>query len=292
MAAVSLASCGGGTSQIEPFVATRYIALGDEMSVLTSAGLKYSTNALNSDKTAVDCKLNPLWIQRVAGIYGFGFTECPVGTGDQKALTRATVGATAADLLAQVDAQVAAGGFTERDLVTVLVGVNDIKELYGRYPAESEAALSAIAGDRGSAVAGQVNRLISLGAKVVIATVPDVGLTPYGKAQGTANAALISRLSAALNSRIRVGILNDGRFVGLVLADELVQTAVRAPSIFGLTNATTAACSVALPDCTTDTLATGASADTWLWADDLRFAAGGHRRLGDLAESRARNNPF
>jgi hypothetical protein len=52
------------------------------------------------------------------------------------------------------------------------------------------------------------------------------------------------------------------------------------------------ACTVALPDCTTQTIVTGANADNWLWADSLQMTPAGHRQLGATAERRARNNPF
>lgn len=292
MTLIALASCGGGTSQIEPFVALRYIAFGDELSSFTADGRKYSINALNTDNTAVDCAGNPIWIQTVAEIYGFGFAECPIGTGEQRALTRAAPGAKAADLVLQIDAQVAAGGFVDRDIVSVLVGMHDIKELYERFPAESEDDLVAIARDRGVLIGRQVNRLVDLGARVIISTAPDVGVTPYGLAQGPEGARLLTRLSDQLNGRTRVTFLNDGRFVGLVAGDEWLKAVVRNPSGSGLVNVTTAACNVALPDCSTATLVADASDDTWLWADDLRLSPAAHSRLGSLASSRARNNPF
>jgi hypothetical protein len=292
MTLIALASCGGGTSQIEPFVARRYIAFGDELSSFTVDGRKYSINALNADNTAFDCAGNPIWIQTIAEIYGFGFTECPIGTGEQRALTRAAPGAKAADLVLQIDAQVAAGGFVDRDIVSVLVGMHDIKELYERFPAESADDLVAIARERGVLIGRQVNRLIDLGARVIISTAPDVGVTPYGLAQGTEGARLLTRLSDQMNGRIRVTFLNDGRFVGLVAGDEWLKASVRSPSGSGLVNVTTAACNVALPDCSTATLVTDASTTTWLWADDLRLSPAAHSRLGSLASARARNNPF
>ena len=294
-----LASCGGGTAQIEPFAPTRMITFGDEWSVITSDGRKYAVNGFLVDNVTRDCNSLPIWTQVVAAFYGFGFPECPVGTGAQQGLNRAAAGARATDLAGQVDVQVAAGGFTEKDLVTVLAGTNDILDLYAQFPAQNEAALIATARERGELIAQQVNRIVSLGGKVVVSTMPDVGVTPFAAAQKAAftdtdRAAMLARLSAALNGRIRVNILNDGRFVGLVLADEMTQTAVRAPSVYGLANASTAACKAdaPLPDCNALTLIAGAAPDSWLYADDRRFASGGHRGLGQLAAARARSNPF
>ena len=289
-----VAACGGGTTQVEPFKPDRYVAFGDELSAFEPDGRKYNVNAFNSASTAYDCKLNPLWIQTVASLYDFGFAQCPTTAGNQTAVSRATPGARAADLVLQIDAQ-AAQGVTSKDLATVLVGTHDVLEIYENRGSTAESALIAQARERGVQIANQVNRLVGLGARVIVATVPDSGLTPYAVAKGATDAALLSRLSAALNGGIRVEILQDGRFVGLVLADEFVQTAVRFPFVYGLGDGDAVkkgACSVALPDCTTPTLITGANVETWLWADALRLGNLAHRQLGTQAANRARNNPF
>jgi len=290
-----LASCGGGTSQVEAFVPLRLITFGDEMSAFTADGKKYAVNGFAADGVTPDCTVLPIWTQVVASAYTFGFAECPVGTGEQKGITRAKAGARVADLKAQVQAQLSAGGFADKDLVTVMIGTNDIRDLYEQSraaAAPSKDALLEAARQRGVEVATQVNALVDRGAKVIVATIPDVGLSPWGIAQGAEGVALLKDLTAALNGRIRVNILNDGRYVGLVLGDELSQTAARVPAAYSLTNATTAACAVAPPACTSATLASGATADGWLWADATWLATGGHRQLGSLASSRARLNPF
>jgi phospholipase/lecithinase/hemolysin len=138
-----------------------------------------------------------------------------------------------------------------------------------------------------------------LGARVIVSTVPDVGLTPFARAESEANPGsdrdgLLSSLARELNGRIRVTILNDGRYVGLVLADEYTQTAYSNPGAYSLANVRNPACLEAapLPDCDTSTLVAGANNETWLWADSLRPATNFHRQVGSQAESRARNNPF
>ena len=288
-----LASCGGGTSQIQAFVPSRLIAFGDETSVITPAGHKYSINAFGVDLNTLDCNASPIWTQVVAASYGFGFAECPLATGQEKAYVRARAEARVEDFALQVDAQVGAGGFLETDLVTVLVGANDVFDLYRQYPSKTRDEVLSLARQRGETVAAQVNRLVKLGAKVIVSTVPDLGLSPYGQAQGTAGATLLSDLVFAMNGRIRVNILNDGRYVGLVLADEFIQTANKAPAYFGLTDASTAACLTPLPECTTNDLTNPAvSKEGWLWASDRWLGTGGHRQLGALALARARGNPF
>jgi len=292
-----VASCGGGTSQSEPFVAQRYFAFGDEASTLIPSGRNYAVNGLATDGT-VSCSALPIWTQQMADFYGFVLAECnPTASTDIKARSFAALGARVAEVAAQVDAQVAAGGFRDKDISTVLVGVNDIVELYGQYPARSEAALLADARARGERVAAIVNRLVDLGSKVVISTIPDMGLSPWARAQkalftDTDRAALISRLSTAFNEQLGVRLRLDGRFIGLVQMDLQVQVINRSPGSFGFSNVTDAACAVELPNCTTATLVANGDAGLYLWADGTRLSAGGQAQLGSLATSRASRNPF
>lgn len=301
--AVLLASCGGGTSQVEPFVPARLVVFGDEMSLVgtdtdpTKNGFKYTVNALKvAPETGFDCAANPVWTQVVAAGYGFGFDSCPVGTGTQKGVMRAVAGATAATLQAQVDAQVGdvsavTGGLNERDLVTVMVGILDVKSLF--LQAGDEATRLAEARARGVSIGQAVNGIVARGARVLVATVPELGASPAGL---TAGGDLLTRLSQELNAGIRTTITADGRRWAVVLTDDLVKAAVRAPADFNLTNVTTPACDTGqaaqVQDCTTQTLAAGATAAGWLWADDTWFAPGGHRELGARARAQARDNPF
>jgi len=301
--AALLASCGGGASQVEPFVPARVIVFGDEMSLVgtdadpTKNGFKYTVNALKTaPDTGFDCSANPVWTQVVAGGYGFGFDSCPVGTGTQKGVMRAQAGATAATLQAQVDAQVGdasavTGGLNERDLVTVMVGIRDVKDLFAQ--GGDEAARLAVARARGESIAEVVNGIVARGARVLVATVPEMGASPAGRA---ASGDLLDRLSRELNAGLRTRITADGRKWAVVVTHDFVKAAGDAPSSFNLSDVTTAACDAAkaaqLQDCTTDTLVAGATAAGWLWADDTWFAPGGHRELGARALSRARDNPF
>lgn len=292
-----LAACGGGTSQVETFEPLRYFAFGDETSVLETDGRKYAVNALDSSGR-LDCAQQPIWVQQVATAYGFVFAECnPTFQSDNNARMLARAGAKAADVTAQVEAQVASGGFRDKDLATVLVGANDILELYSQYPARSADSLLADARARGNRLALTVNRLVGLGVKVVVSTVPDLGLTPYGRAQKRAfedidRAAFLTNLTAAFNEQLGVTVVLDGRFVGLVQADLQFQAIDRSPFSFGVSDNSTAICTVALPQCTTATLVTGADPTAFLWADDTRPSSAGHAQLAQLAVDRARRNPF
>lgn len=295
--AAGLASCGGGTSQFEPFKPEQYVVFGDETNVIRADGRRHTVNPLNA-AGAVDCAVEPIWTQAVANQFSFVFAECnPTGATELKAQMRAVAGARIDDLKVQIDGQLARGGFAAKSLVTVLVGANDVIDVYGGYPTRTEAQLTAELRSRGERLAAQVNRLVEGGARVIVSTVPDVGLSPFALQQKAANtdtdrAALISRLTSALNSRLRVNILNDGRFVGLVLGDEVVQSMVRLSTAFGVTNFEQPLCTVALPDCSTQTLVSGGVATTWLWADDRHLAFIAQSRLGALAVARAVGNPF
>lgn len=297
VAAALMAACGGGTSQFEPFQPEQYVAFGDETSVIRSDGRRYTVNPLDT-AGALSCATQPIWTQAVATRFGFVFAECnPSGATSFKALMRAAAGARADDVKTQIDDQLARGGFAAKTLVTVLAGANDVLDLYGQYPRQTEEQLIAEARARGERLAQQVNRLVGIGPRVIVSTVPDVGLSPYALAQKAAftdtdRAALISRLVAAFNARLRTTILNDGRYIGLVLADEVVQSIAKLPAVYGITNATGAVCTAALPDCTDQTLVESGSSAAWLWADDRRLAYGGHLRLGSLAVARAVGNPF
>jgi outer membrane lipase/esterase len=300
-AAALLASCGGG-EQVSSFSATRVIAFGDETSVLTASGKKYTVNALLSgSSTAVDCTSNPIWTQIVAANYGLVFPQCnSTDVPNPVSFIWATNGALVADITTQIDSQVNAGGFAAGDLVTVLVGVNDVVAQFQQYPGVGEDQLSANMTVAGAALAAQVNRLAGYGAKVLISTIPNVGLTPFAgdRTAGSTNGnpAILSQLSIAFNNALLANLLNDGHQIGLIQIDEYL-TAVDTASINGTTgaayvNTIDAACTVALPNCTTNTLNANAVNSTWLWADNLHVGANGQAALGSLALTRARNNPF
>ena len=300
-ATVLLASCGGG-SQVTAFVANRVVVFGDEFSVINTDGSKYSVNALVAGTTnQLDCASNPVWIQAVAAIYGLVFPQCPGANADPASRIYAANGALVADVATQIDQHLSSGGgFTSNDLVTVLAGSNDVIAQFQQYPAVGEEQLTANLVVAGAALAGQANRLAGYGARVLIVSIPDMGLTPaagdrsVGSTDG--NPALLTRLSTRFNDALLANLLNDGHKIGLVQLDEYlkaVDTATRlGQSGSTFSNTTLAACAVALPNCTTNTLVADAVNAVWLWADGRHLGAAGQASLGSLAVSRAQNNPF
>ena len=182
-----------------------------------------------------------------------------------------------------------------------MIGTYDIKAVYEAYDGTNRDALIEQIKERGKAWAAQINRVSNLGAKVLVVTPPDLGLSPYGLAEKAAHPGavdrsdLISDLVDAFHTAVVLNIVNDGRRIGLVFGDQEIKTLVK-NSGFGLSNRVDAACDPAkggtLPNCTPETLVSGATLSSHLWADGIRPGATYQQRLGDIARSRAKNNPF
>ena len=308
---VTLAACGGGTQQFEVFVPGRLFAFGDESSALaggtggTTSGSNYGINGVNNNATPddatddfVDCTLQPNWTQSLAALYGFVFAECNRGAvAEPKARNWAAPGARVAEVATQVDAQVAAGAFRDKDLATLWIGTNDVVEIYRQFDGSNQEALLAEVRARGVRAGQVVNRLIALGAKVVVSNIPDLAYSPFAKSEetaypGGARPALLSRLSQEFNERLGITILLDGRFVALVQTDQRFLAMVRSPASFSLSNVTDVACTTPPPACTNSTLVTGATPTSHLWSGDLWLSWRGHFEVGTLAISRAQRNPF
>lgn len=298
--AAALSACGGGSSQIEPFAPTRIMAFGDETSLITAAGSKYTINGLDATTELPSCAMNPIWVQSLAAAFSLTFPQCnPLNVAAPTGLMYATLGAKVADVKAKIDQHLSVSSFGSKDLAAVLAGANDVLELYAQFPGQSQVSLLDAAKTRGRALGDQVNRIAEAGGRVIVATVPDMGVTPFALKEKVAKvdtdrAALLSALTREFNTAMRLTIINDGRSIGLVLADESVQAIARFPTAFGYTNVTDAAClaTVAVLDCTSKTLVANGSSVSWLWATDTLLSPIGQARLAELAATRAKNNPF
>lgn len=300
-AAALIAGCGGGgTSQIDPFKPNRVIAFGDQSGAVLQNGKKFTINGLSADTQQIDCRLNPVWSQILAAGFSLVYPQC---NADFVALPQgimyAASGDKVADVQAKIDAHLSNDGFGPKDLVAIFVGVNDILELYRQFPAVSRDSLINEAKSRGRLLADQANRIANANGRVLVATIFDVGRTPFGqneKQQQTDidRAIFLDDLSAAFNTAMRLKLINDGRRIGLVLVDETVQQITRFPGAFGFSNVTQSACraDIAITDCTVNTLKPDASATSWLWAGDTQLGPTAQQRIGTAALTRARNNPF
>lgn len=314
LAAALLGASCGGSEQVTDFRADRVIAFGDESSLIvdtngTGNGRKYGINGtVSATDPLTSCSRNAFWIQSVAALYGLVFPQCNLGPTVVVAPTsriRATLGAKAADLAAQIDAQQAESAIGEGDIATVLVGLNDVLAAYALYPGVSKDRLTQDMQDAGKFVGKQANRLADTGVKVVLSTIVDAGVTPFARAENliylnTDRSQLLTSLSQAFNASMRGAIYNDGTRIGLVLLDELVTLSGNYQGLNGFSNTSVGACdlskSLYVPpsvlDCSDLTLKPGAGANTFLWANDRLLSAGGQSSLGSLALSRIRNVPF
>lgn len=288
-AAGLLTGCGGPTRAVENFQPTRVVVLGDELSQVESDGRKYSINALESDGLTVSCAASPTWSQVVASV--FKLSVCPAGAQNTASLMQARSGADVAALQVQVDAVAAATGFGAKDLVTVLIGYNDVLSLHSQRAGLSAPVLDSRADTAGRQAASQICRVLQADAKVVVSTMPDLGLSPLGLAQADGGA-LLTRLSDRFNAAMRValsecrvaGVPVDGWQFGLILGDEKLRSA---GTLTTLSNKVSAACSAAAPNCTTGTLTSGASSSGWLWATDTLPGPVWHSLTGSAVTSLA-----
>jgi phospholipase/lecithinase/hemolysin len=311
VAAAIVAGCGGG-QQVQQFIPSRIVVLGDENSLLVDLGdhnaRKYSVNALDdTDNTLFACKGLPLWIQVLGGNYGITYQECntPNPIANPIGRMRAALNAHVADIAGQVAAQNAESPLNSGDFVTVLVGQHDILDAYAQYPTVGEAELTADLEAIGTQLGQQVNLITDTGAKVLLSTVFNQGITPFAAAEKAANAdtdraALLQRLTDRFNAAMRNTIVNDGHKIGLILTDEYFNTIYTTVNGGGFTNVVAAACDLTqsqlVPpsslDCTSLTLVSGATVTNYLWADSIHLSGAAQLQLGQIAVTRASNNPF
>jgi lysophospholipase L1-like esterase len=305
-----LAACGGG-EQAEAFDPKRLFAFGDDMSVLQGPqGRKVMVNAVGTDG-AIDCSANTssqpslLWTQRLADLFSFVFRECNPADLTVSAYTYAQPGAKAADFVAQVaKARLESGGFTQDDLMTVLIGANDVLELIELYVADpTNDTATRLYNDlraRATRLGNEINELTAnCGPKFIVSTIPWMQYTPYGLRLASEHPDIgvlqqLNDFTNAFNSALRTTLVNDGRRWGLVELDSMVQAGVDNPSGYGLDNITATTCLAGASECRNlpAELTPGANPTTWLWATERWVGWRAQQYMGNYARTRANNNPF
>lgn len=303
--AVLLGGCGGST-RVESYAPNRIVVFGDELSLIGTNGSKYSVNALKADAVSLDCATYPVWPQVVADGYGMVFSECnPTAVASPAGVMKASVGATVADVVAAVSAFQASSTFTPQTLVTVMAGQHDILNAYKAYDAGTLSralALSQVSA-AGKALGALVNNVANQGSggRVLYSTPPNLGYSPFAAAElvRTSDAdrvTLLKELTLAFTAALRLEVVNDGRYAALITADELTISMSDPTKMvsYALTNIVDPVCTVALPNCTTATMAAGAAGvgTAYLWADAQHPGVSFQSRVGLAALNRARNNPF
>jgi outer membrane lipase/esterase len=327
LAAAVLAACGGSTSQVDTFAPSRLIVFGDEYSALVDSdgngnGHNYAMNALDSADTTNSTLLCSdstrwIWVQSLASHYGFTFAECnPTGlTADQlHAFMQARFGANLSALSGQVaafQANITHDTLNSGDLVTMMIGVHDIVQIYNdNANFSADDAKIAEAEARGRLYAQQVNAVANLGPRVLATQVIDVGRTPWALSEGSAAAALLSKLSSAFNKGFLGDLINDGTGIGELAVNDTVSNLLT----YGKYNLEDLACDEdhretiteqdddsdgyvdggdKLRTCTTTTISVDTAATTSFWVDGLRMnALLAHRSIAAAALSLISRLPF
>lgn len=203
-------------------------------------------------------------------------------------------------------------GFSGSDIVFVFGGNNDVFVQFGAV-GQGLPAATAIANVRTAAteLATLVkDQIIARGAsRVAVMTLPDASTAPGFAALAAPQKGLLSQLSAEFNSALLAGL--DGTVARVIDVRALNAAVLANPSAFGISNVTTTACDPAKIQTLTqgrvtdgsslfcnassasvtitgvpvpvplNTLRTGASASTYLFADSVHPTTGGHKVLAD-----------
>jgi phospholipase/lecithinase/hemolysin len=261
----------------------------------------------------VGCAINTssqpslLWTQILAATYNFVFAECNPSTLPVSAFIYAEPGAKADDFAAQVArARVVHGSFGCHDLMSVLIGANDVIDLFENVylVSPTQDTYNAVIQEL-NARAARVGQIVAQltannGPNFIVSTMPQIDLTPYARQQQALHPELnvvgvLDEFSTAFNTTLRTTIPNDGTRWGLVELDSLLNAGSTNPSQYGLTNVVDPTCKPetwGTPDCTTNTLVPNANTNTWLWASNKWMGWIAHFNLGNFARSRAQGNPF
>lgn len=129
------------------------------------------------------------------------------------------------------------------------------------------------------------NKVVAKGAtKIVVVTIPDVGLTPSMLQAGAESSVLATGLAKTFNETIAAGLASDKAFTGVVLVDSFKESQNQAkdPAAYGLKNTTDVSCGIrdtivkdSSLGCTQDTLLPGDKSQ-YLYADGVHPSPLGH----------------
>ena len=132
----------------------------------------------------------------------------------------------------------------------------------------------------GKDLADAVKSMLASGAKkVVVMNIPDASQTPYGVGAGPQQP-LILAMVQAFNNRLKAELAGQQ---GVLLLDVFAenQEQFRNPTLFGLTNVTTAACTTSASTCNPTNVIAG-NISHYLFADDVHPTAYGHKLLAQF----------
>lgn len=273
LAALTLASCGGGT-QAKKFVPESLVVFGDDFSLITSDGAAgvaaneggtYGVAKFETGSSGpYDCEAHYNWTMLFADAVGFKFTdECskllsgianlktavmlandPVDvrvdndTSVDLAVTNAGADAISARMYANLSL------LNKGTLVTVNAGRADIVKAYRQFLANPD-ALTVLTGnikETGRRFARNLKPVVDTGARVLLILSPGLGESPLAKADSanlSRNKAALAALSAAFNSgvELQAATVATGQQLGLVRLDQVLDLMVAQFKTYGTSNA-------------------------------------------------------
>lgn len=306
VAVAMLSACGGATSTVDPFVATRVIAFGDGFSYVNASGAGLST--VQTGETDITIA------SRIAARYGIVVKD--VATGPALAATGGFSYASATAKVSDVATQIntfltAAGGVVaKKDLIIITVGNWDIK---AAAATNDTAAIDTAT----TALVTAIQRLTNAGAeRVLVIPSTNMARTPWATASGISRATIQNLSNSAstsfnykLSTKLSTAYTQDRRPVLLLDPTTDFNTFAGSVDVNGtpvanysgvntLTNLSTAVCAAPSPaaGCTTAVTAAGGvgvlnATDylTSVFADEINLTPIANRLLADRMLFNMRN---
>ncbi|MFZ2754601.1 MAG: autotransporter domain-containing protein [Lysobacteraceae bacterium] len=236
-----------------------------------------------------------VWSQYLADFYGTGAAPNGNGqTGTNYAAGGARVGINSTgalgpipSLATQVTNYLAANGgrADSRALFTVWGGANDLFAITNAGAPAATTIASAVTSE-----IGIVSQLQNAGAKyILVATVPDLGLTPAFRAQGAAVQAQGTALTTTYNSSLFSGLASNGLRVIPLDTFNLIREITASPAAYGFSNIAGTACQPQITanslTCNPTSYVTPDAPNTYLFADGVHPTSRAHQILSQYAVS-------
>lgn len=295
-----LAACGSSTTE-SAITPSRFIGFGDAHSDLGQKGSKYTIN---------DDSVNN-WAAQVVNRYGKTLTASATG-GNSYAIGNARVALTpdaAGDastptIQAQITSFLAKDTFGANDVVLINGGISDLIVAMAAVQAGtlSEADMLTTAETAGKALATEVRRLVTAGAKyVVVSGTYDLSKSPWAKSIDKVS--LLNAASTKFNDALLISIVDLNANVLYLDTAYFVNLYDATPAVYGFGNKDQPAVCTSVDAgpgigigtgqinsalCNNNTLISGADPKRYVYADPVYMTPSAHRQLGDYAYDKIR----
>ncbi len=236
-----------------------------------------------------------VWSQHLADFYGTSAVPNGNGqTGTNYAAGGARVGTNSTgalgpipSLATQTTNYLAANGgrADSRALFTVWGGANDLFAITNAGAPAATTIASAVTSE-----IGIVTQLQNAGARyIMVATVPDLGLTPGFRAQGAAVQATGTALTTSYNTSLFNGLASSGLRVIPLDTFNLLREIAASPAAYGFSNITGTACQPQITanslTCNPGSYVTPDAPNTYLFADGVHPTSRAHQIVSQYAVS-------